>query len=152
MVIFHAATLATSQILWVGSTSRDKGAADSKDSDLTLYWLMPSLGFNFATLMSAPNCLSIVLKDGKVLAEETERQIKIGTRIAAGMSLLGQFFSLTNTIDDEKRQLTRSLMGVTVVSQVLFEWLWSYRQAPPVVTVLPYITSESQGLSVGYRF
>lgn len=152
MVIFHAATVTTSQVLWVGSTSRDKGAADSKDSDMTLYWLMPSLGFNLAALMSSPNCRSIVLKDGQILVEETERQIKIGTRIAAGMSLLGQFVSLTNTIDDEKRQITRSLMGATVLSQVLFEWLWSYRQAPPVATVLPYITPESQGLSLVYRF
>jgi hypothetical protein len=58
------------------------------------------------------------------------------------MSLMGQFVSLTNTLDEDKRQVTRTLIGATLVSQILFEWLWSYCLSQPVVMIQPYLNQE----------
>lgn len=153
IVTFHVATVLTSQVLWVASTSHDKEAeSKNPDSDMTLYWVLPSLGFDLAALMAYPNCSSIILKDGQISVEETEHQIKINTRTAAGMSLIGQFVSLTNILDEDKRQTTRALMGATILSQILFEWLWSYRGSMPIAMIQPYSNRDTKGLQLVYRF
>jgi hypothetical protein len=153
VVAFHVATVAASQVLWVASTSRDKGGdPKSHDGDTTLYWLLPSLSFDFAALTAYPGCGSIVQKDGQISKVETEHQIKINTRIASVISLMGQFFSLTNTVDEDKRLVTRTLMGTTVVSQILFEWLWTFQSSQPVVMIKPYLNQDSRGLQVVYSF
>lgn len=153
VVTLHVATLVTSQLLWVASTSKDKGEeSKNQDGDNTLYWLLPSLGFDFAVLAGYPGCGSFILKEGKISEEETEHQIKINTRLSSAMSLLGQFVSLTNTLDEDKRKTTRTLMGATIVSQFLFEWLWSYRESTPVATIQPYLNDDAKGIQFVYRF
>lgn len=147
---FHVAAVAASQILWVASTSNDGNSKD-KDSP-TIYWLLPSLSFDLAAVIAYPTCNSIIEREGRVSVEETEHQIKMNSRLAAGISLLGQFVSLTNTLDSSKRHVTQTLMGTTLVTQFLFEWLWSYREAPAGVVFQPYIDKDAKGLKVVFRF
>lgn len=152
LVAFDVAAVAASQVLWVTSTSQKKGD-NNRDDDTTLYWLMPSLAFDFMPLMAFPVCSSIAEKDGQILADETERQIKTSLRVASGISLIGQFVSLTNTVDEDKRQITRTLMMTTLMNQVLFEWLWSYNVRPQSVTrIQPYLNQDAQGLQFVYLF
>lgn len=150
VVAFDVAAVATSQVMWVTS---QKNGDKNRDDDMTLVWLMPSLVFDLIPLTAFPACNSIVEKDGQILTGETERKIKTNLRIASGMSLMGQYFSLTNTIDEDKRQITRTLMMTTLLNQVLFEWLWTYNVRPQSVAMIqPYLNQDAQGLQFVYRF
>ncbi len=154
VISFDVAALAASQVLWVTSTtkSHENSKSEKKDDDMTIYWLLPSLGFELGTLMTIPRCSSLVEKDGMIFAEETESHIINNTRLAAGISIVGQFVSLTNTLDEEKRQNTRMLMGMTIINQFLFEFFWSYQEPKSLLTIQPFLKQNVLELLFVYRF
>jgi hypothetical protein len=151
-------SLIASQVLWVASTSRDpdEGSTPEKNkNDMTLYWLFPSLSFEMMVGMSFPRCSLIQEKDGQILAEDTEKSIKTNTRVGTGLGLFGQWFSLTNTVDEDKRQTIKSIMAGNLAIHLLYEWLWNYeapRAAEPTTAIFPYIDEKSTGLRLVYRF
>lgn len=154
LISFDIAAIATSQALWISSTSNKNGGAKSeeKDNDMTLYWILPSIGFEFGALMSIPACGSIEEQDGVISAEKTEKNIINNTRFATGISTVGQFVSLTNTLDEDKRQITRTLIGITLLNELLFELFWRYDDPGSLFVMRPFLNHDSQGFQFVYNF
>lgn len=154
LIGFDIAAIATSQALWISSTSKKNEGAkpEEKDKDMTLYWFLPSIGFELGALMSIPACGSIEEKDGVISVERTEKNIISSTRFSTGISMVGQFVSLSNTLDEDKRQITRTLIGVTLLNQLLFELFWKYEEPGFLLVVSPLLKQDSRGIQLSYSF